>query len=73
MILFRDCRNKYCYDIFRYIAKNSIDEIKYIIFPKNNNNDKEIKKIVRLFRYNIDYFKESFPHKSKISEQKIEI
>ena len=64
MILFGDCRDKYCYDIFRYIAENSIDEIKYIIFPKNNN-DKDIKKIVRLFRYNIDYFKESFPHKSK--------
>ncbi len=65
MILFGDCKDKYCYSIIKFISKNTLNKVKILVFPKNNNNI-EIKKIIKLFNHKLDYFKENYPHRNKL-------
>ncbi len=65
MVLFGDCKDTYNYKIFEFLSKNCSKRIKIIIFPENNSN-LDIKKIIKLFNYKLDYFKENFPHKNKL-------
>tara|TARA_B100000989_G_C19471466_1_gene440886 strand:+ start:136 stop:891 length:756 start_codon:yes stop_codon:yes gene_type:complete len=65
MILFGDCKDKYCYSIFKFISKNTLNKVELIVFPKSNNN-KDVKKVIKLFNHKLDYFKESYPHKNKL-------
>ena len=65
MVLFGDCKDTYNYKIFEFLSKNCSKRIKVIIFPENNSN-LDIKKIIKLFNYKLDYFKENFPHKNKL-------
>ena len=64
MVLLGDCRDEYNYALFKYVAKHSTQNVRLIIFPKLNTNS-DIKKILKLFRYKVIFFKENYPHKNR--------